>query len=227
MWYKLKKIMMRPNGVEKQVRPSWWEPTENTLVYLPLNQEEQLTNLWTLTKTFSSTGVNWWANYVELPSYWTWVYSYQNQPANDYSEWTMSIWCNITAMSHQWHYWCVIMWINNYWAWDNKNVDVQQNVIAISGWTQYTLNYANYYNVWHNLVVTSDGAYLDWSPLTIAQSWSGSTINTYNILLGKNPRVSNSYWIKGKLSEFIFEKRKRSQQEAINYRNQTKSNYWL
>jgi hypothetical protein len=34
MWYKLKRIMIRPNGVEKQIRPKWeWQPWVDTVLY--------------------------------------------------------------------------------------------------------------------------------------------------------------------------------------------------
>ena len=39
MWYKVNRIMMRPNGVEKQVRPKTRNPWANTVGYYPLNTD--------------------------------------------------------------------------------------------------------------------------------------------------------------------------------------------
>jgi hypothetical protein len=37
MWYKLKRIMIHDNGIEKQVRPKTRNPWANTIAYYPLN----------------------------------------------------------------------------------------------------------------------------------------------------------------------------------------------
>ena len=46
MWYKLKRIMMRPNGVEKQVRPKKWLPTEYQEIEYIQSSGTQYINTW-------------------------------------------------------------------------------------------------------------------------------------------------------------------------------------
>lgn len=61
MWYKLKRIMMRPNGVEKQVRPKWWwQPWPNTKVYYNINDNDTNSTIYDL---------SW--NWVDQTWYWT------------------------------------------------------------------------------------------------------------------------------------------------------------
>ena len=69
MWYKVKRIMMRPNGVEKQVRPSGWGGW--TFTYDFVNKTTtQLTN-------DGRTNASWlttWANWVTANS-WTAIFN--------------------------------------------------------------------------------------------------------------------------------------------------------
>ena len=58
MWYKLKRIMMRPNGVEKQVRPSGWQPWANTLCYYNINSNDTITTIYDLSFTNIDTFIN-------------------------------------------------------------------------------------------------------------------------------------------------------------------------
>lgn len=51
MWYKLKRILIYPDGVtEKQVYPAWWKPWANTLAYYPLATD---------TNDYSGNNRNW------------------------------------------------------------------------------------------------------------------------------------------------------------------------
>lgn len=213
---------------QTKVRPKGWSPSANTLIYLPLDSTNLATNFWTLNKTFTVSGwVTWGSNYAEVTSYWNWIYIWHDADNSDYSTWTVSLWCYITWFKQTGHFASQIVGIGNYGAGDNKNLDTQSNSIVISDWNWYNWNYnSNYMNAWHNVIITTWGAYVDWTALTPSSTWSGTTINTYNIFLLYNPRVSGS-WTTGKISQFIFENVERTAQEIADYFNQTKSNYGL
>jgi hypothetical protein len=87
MWYKLKRIMMRPNGVEKQVRPtSGWKPWANTIAYYPLEintndyswNSRNATQVWssvtftTSTDGYKCANFTWDTNsYIRYGSQWS------------------------------------------------------------------------------------------------------------------------------------------------------------
>ena len=73
MGYKLKRITIRPNGVEKQVRPTtspWWQPWANTIAYWELNWngEDTKNDYWVTTYTTT--------DYDSVGYYWAWLPTY-------------------------------------------------------------------------------------------------------------------------------------------------------
>jgi len=223
---------MRPNGVEKQVRPSGWKPWANTWCYLPLTSNltdaswkwNSWSNEYWPTISYVS---NWYINVVQVSGYWI---KMPNLTVNNWSWTTISLW--MKAQAH-WIYMC-------FFSLDTANDDSHQ----IIRYQQYN-NYNNtcYIGLWawgvstiqqtadfdsrhHYCAVFSGGTlkiYIDGN-LYASSSISWTRTSTYHTLAAD--RTGYNYWTK-QVSNYIIETKARTAQEITNYYNQTKWNYGL
>ncbi len=241
MWYKLKRIMMRPNGVEKQVRPSWWQPWANTVLYCPL-KDDILDHSWnhTMTMTTStywtvakdSTGFyyfNWW--YISSEAYFWPI-----------TAWTLSTWVKKSSSKSWWdnrftwsvstHYkgsspfHCWLAFNFGGYSWQNWTFNAgatswttSQNVTwpTMWSWELWTMTYDN--TVWAKF-------YRNWT-------YENSFSNTNNLRNDSLPTfiwATNPYtdqYLDWYLSDVIIEDKARTAQEIADYYNLTKWNYWI
>ena len=232
MGYKLKRIMMRPNGVEKQVRPTWWQPWANTVAYYPLDidfndattNERNLTNTWATITTF---------NWVSCAYYDGSSYSRYNSSYSLPNTWrTVSMWLYIPSA---WGCACHVsnitssgprpagLWI----VWSSSNYGV---VTWMS--TYIEANYT-WWPRWINLICTQEWSivkmYVDWQysvqSTSRATTWSWYPAEWWMIWWTNKPTPDNLFtWY---ISRVILEDKARTAQEVLDYYNLTKSNYWL
>lgn len=245
MWYKLKRIMMRPNGVEKQVRPSGWQPWANTVAYRPLNNVSWLNDL---------SG-----NQNHLIAYWgdgTFTNNSWSNNSTHYLKTTSSIWFaswqsfffsiffkitgtdtsggtysnpRLFAPPTRWYY-IVTLWRpwnptwldfneSNYWhEWTTPiTYSIPRNAwnFAYYTWTVWQSNW-----IWG--LITPDWVNHNSATITplVIQSWIITIWRNWDS--GFNDAYF--YW---ELSNAMIEDKLRTVQEVQDYYNLTKSNYWL
>jgi len=227
MWYKVKRIMMRPNGVEKQVRPSGWTPWANTLAYYSFDDQ------WVkwYVKDFSW---NWYnLNVGTQPTYsllswnnYVWVYSgsWKCSVNSSYS-WaikTISMWFNINTQQSQYIF---QFWISGdqfaiiYW-YSRSKLEFYSDSPRVTLYNSLSLN------TWYHVCLTQNNNNL-W---TVYINNSQTTTFTKEL----NSFVSISVWssrdwdrMKWMLDNVIIETKARTAQEIADYYNLTKANYWL
>lgn len=83
----IKRVTIRPNGTEKQIRPAWWTPWANTTLYLPLNWDitdpyNQVTYNWVWTSSFDT-----WSTGVQAANL-TWSNAINLWASTDFEQWT-------------------------------------------------------------------------------------------------------------------------------------------
>lgn len=228
MWYKLKRIMMRPNGVEKQVRPSGWKPWANTVAYFPFDTDfkDYSWNWYDLTN-------NWWVAIERVD--WITCANFKDQAPYWLSRNTWSI---------------ITWWPYTYLAWLNMNSSSWVNNPRIFGWKSdwfilwnkekswwvYPWYWSNTwvpYSAWWHLVCfvgdTSNGSYDAYKDWVYLNSWTWATWGKTGLVLGANEGSFSLSYDKfiGQMSKVIFEKKARTAKEIADYYNQTKANYWL
>ena len=240
MWYKLKRIMMRPNGVEKQVRPSYtpwpWTPWANTIAYFPLDTDllDHSWNSFSMT-TYGNVSI-WTAWWVSAAYFWNiWELG-----------WSANITGSVTALGYAYK----TSEPNNdnasMFGFGNSGMDypnpqvfyskTRPSQISNKPWVIVTdagrpsltaVSMNN--NEWVHFAMT-----LDWDTkkVKLYTNWVlsiqyTSTMNTLPNFLGMSryDKLDRS-WI-GYLSNVIFEDKARTAQEVADYYNQTKANYWL
>ena len=238
MWYKLKRIMMRPNGVEKQVRPSWWwgwQPWANTIAYYPLTSETtvndmsgneyNLSSSWTVTYTTAlgvSSMLAWnWYLYKQISTIPVW--------ANDR---TLSIWAYLPSLIYNKYF---IMWFYGTRASKHKQQQMCYNTYD----TTITPYLSNHYDDLFNSAINNSLS--QWYNIIYVYDWTtqylynnGTLIAQQNITLetGNNTLyiwASSNWWDKfsWNLSNLIIENVAWTAQEVADYYNLTKWNYWL
>ena len=235
MWYKLKRILIYPDGVtEKQVYPAQWKPNANTIAYYPLTAESTVNDKSWNNKTMTNNrsvrfwtyvGVNCW--YFSWGSSW-WYLSRSWSLVTGNNPRTFSIWGYKTSATSSdatfWGMWgtgwktSFITYLENgsqfrVWWWDNTltlTTTFPSNkwgllIVTFNGTTQTA--YLNGISIWSNNVTYNLAN-------TITTIWMST--NTWST----RPRT----WY---LSECIFENKARTAQEVSEYYNRTKWAYWL
>ena len=247
MWYKLKRILIHPGWVEKQVRPSGWQPWANTVAYRPLTED---VNDYSNSHNWTNHGVtfsSWQAiqdvgyfngsSYISVPNstdfFWSKVF-------------TISFWKKSTGI------WSI--------AWDivDKWNDNQANCVCTRLWYRsdirglYTFitrdNSASYTWIdilnswlldgnWHNVVSTFDNGvstvYIDNTQVWYVDNSSHTfdfASNTSPLFIGVDITSwggVNEYYYIWYLSNVIIENKAWTSTEKWDYFNLTKWNYWL
>lgn len=226
----IKRITMRPNGTEKQIRPAWWQPWANTIAYYKfdwnLNDSSgNGRNLSIAVGTFTYGTESWWAKYVYMPKN-SYTNNFTTMPYNSAS-YNISFWAK--------RVWSVTSWVvvdfhtgNNYFP---RSI-LQNSVISfvVSRTTPFPSGFDTAQWHYYCLSISNNSAtcYIDWS-----YYWTGA-LNSYNNNLPyfrmntawyADNYNSNSW--NGNLSELIIESVPRTAQEISDYYNLTKWNYWL
>jgi len=233
MWYKVKRIMMRPNGVEKQVRPdTWWQPWANTIAYYKFNwnlndSSGNNRNLSLAAGSVTYWTESWWAKYGYFNTS-TYTNNYTSMPYYS-TNYTINYWYK-RVWSVSWNYWIIADFHtgSNYFP----RLKVQNSVIwfivgrsdvgasGTDSWNNYCISISNW--------ITS--CYKNWGLVA-----SGHSVNSFSWNL---PYFRlNTVWYTtasysdyagdGRFSEFIVENKARTAQEIADYYNSTKSKYWL
>ena len=237
MWYKLKRILIYPDGVtEKQVYPVPFKPWANTLAYYPLNSVSTVNDLSGNGRNLTNNWVTFWTyDWIDC-AYFSWS-SYLKNTYTDMSltEATINIWVKKTRNADE----------AFAWLWDNSP-DTQLSLVwntsdrIGSKYYQSSFKYEWYKTVsvvwnWINLVLTVNSSWnkvwYNWVQQSLSYTnWSSSTwlssFTTNNITLW-----AHQWWNSNKfiwyISNAILENRVRTADEILNYYNNSKFNYWL
>ena len=217
---------MRPNGVEKQVRPSEWQPWVNTVAYYPLDTDfndaswnsRNLTNSWATITTLG--GVACW--------YWNWS-------ATAYYQW-YSITRDERTISAR---------VNGHMINDNVCVQIAKRNVAFIGslatvfywWNIYIAD--SYGNGTTNYAATADTRYYvvgtqEWNTVKFYVNWNlYDTVTTRPVYqsvpdgwsLGSQDSRGAGAKLNWYMSNVILEDKVRTAKEVSDYYNQTKANY--
>lgn len=227
MWYKLKRIMMRPNGVEKQVRPIWWQPWANTIAYFPF-KEDALDEIGSRSLTINNCTIS------------DWVMNINSQAS--YMLLSSSIWWSQITGSVWYYYWALSTW----WGWNTlfaKNWWDYHHILmpaTTSGWTVWNIGFFKKTRYpssktlelwkWYHIVFvknwTNEKIYVNAE--LVLDSNSSFDNNSQPLWIIANYTASSwNQWAQWKMSELFFEDKLRTVQEISDYYNQTKANYWL
>ena len=225
MWYKLKRIMMRPNGVEKQVRPKPWWPWANTVAYYPLTSDfndaswnsRNLTNSWWTITTLN--GVN--CAYYDGSSY----SMFDNYSLSNTAR-TISCWVCKSNNAR------VAISVSDYNSTASGSLSVafylSYILVADNAWAQTYAETATSW-VWYYVTGVQEWStvkgYLNWE-----FKWESTTrpnqTPTWWSLWARHETVHGDKYI-WYISNVILENKVRTAQEVADYYNQTKSTYWL
>ena len=241
MWYKLKRIMMRPNGVEKQVRPKWWwQPWANTIAYYKFNGDslDYSGNNYDIT---SVTSYNTLSSWIKV--------AYFNGDGGTADTWNCNtnLWYNLFKVDQDI---TISLYVKvssfgssaacPYRAQGNGSyrvslLDLYSNQVQWGLW-KWWWNFS----IFNTSISTSDfqhivlvydhtnktaSMYKNWELVsTVSTTWYSLFTNCNWVSVWFSPFNSSASEY---LSEMIFENKKRNAQEILNYYNQTKSNYWL
>ena len=228
----IKRVTIRPNGTEKQIRPAWWTPWANTMCYYSFDNTladgawryNNATNTWT---TFTTVGnrkvLNITSNtYVTLPI------------SDRWNLFTILFWFNTTD-SKKWLWWP--SYSAQDYPWTMEFVD--DNYMSIQYWWNYATRREAYNTTnfrdgnWHLISFTSNNNqnWIVWVDTNFTTSYKNNNTTNYyfwwgSITLGRRA-PSDASSITAKMGDFIIENKERTAQEVSDYYNQTKWNYWL
>lgn len=231
----VKKIVIFPDGVtEKQIRPAWWKPWANTLLYFPLeNDAIDVVNSVSLTSSWTTnyTTVGWVKSAEFTKLNWLYNNNVAVLPQWDVAK-TISMWTYIKGKNIG-RYWFVMFWTNSSWATFWISWKENTDNICLSRWWSISSEYTPSQNTWINLVCTYDTTnkwrlysngnqtpVITWNT-TAPTQWT--SIYVWASIWNTETRQT-MYW---NLSNVIIENKVRTAQEVEDYYNQTKWNYWL
>lgn len=249
----IQKVMMRPNWVEKQIRPDiWWQPWADTILYYDFEH----TNWTTETNLAQTASIYDWI-YSATPTIWvlaTWKKYFNTQwsiysatstgfSTIDYNNSTVCIWLNPqdtqvkSYFGQSW--WSTPWWWTSSWlgtifceklsSW-YYNVELWQTYgKSVSGSSIPIWNWTCLVMTDYNWTVT---IYCNW---TQVQQWTNPYLwnsNSTKFCVGS----AYVYWAASPESRgvgnvwygsVIIENKVRTSQEISDYYDQTKANYWL
>jgi hypothetical protein len=235
MWYKLKRIMMRPNGVEKQVRPKRWQPdASRTLLYLKFNNNlTDSSGNWVTVTTNGGVAPTYWTinseNYA-IVSRSRLISTLNNFDINNmtFSCWIKKTSSELVVVSY---WWGDNSWIASTWKWNGLIIDSSNRVVLFPYAWDIVTSATIQLNTWTNIIIVANSwtsyIYINWElKATASKTFSSSS---YIARFLANPYTNNSInnplvW---NIDELILENKVRTAQEAADYYNLTKWNYWL
>lgn len=206
-----------------------WQPWANTIAYYTFKNTLVWEVWWTATLW---SGSSIWADYATTnASNITCPLSETLNPTSD--SFTFSIWCNT--------YQQVVAWKNPRLLEDYNVTNIFPIYLTKAGlkvlinrWADEFANYTwalNWLNTWNNIIVTYSWSgstyyiYVNWVKYTYTNGLGFNNALDYAIFGGANPSRDYWYWY---LSRFIVEKwKQRTDQECVDYYNQTKWDYWI
>ena len=217
----IKRVTIRPNGTEKQIRPAWWQPWANTVAYYPLNSTDTFYD-----KSWNNRNLTvyqtpvYQSNYTDLTN---WCFAIPNLT---YSTCTVSFRCK-RNWTQTWRALVDMVSSNTFIRYrygTNWYTNFQKGLPSWS-WEQSLTNDINR----HLYTVTNNSSnclvYLDETLKYTLSSFGTQTAAWSRIGTGRNGTSTNNPNIY--VSEFIIEDKVRTAQEIADYYNQTKWNYWL
>jgi hypothetical protein len=237
MGYKLTWVYIRPNGTEKQIRPTRFIPWVNTVLYCPLEDDIlDHSGNHTMTLTTSSYGT------VAKDSTWFYYFNGGYITSENYTwpnEVTVSMWLKKETKhtseawcwafsghyksSHPYHYFAIDTWNSDnthnaeFIIYNGSARSVTTNAITEWVWTHVALTYSA--TTWLTAYVNgvSVGTYATTWNIT-SYSWPTNIWATF--------AYTNQFY-EGYISEVIVESVPRTAQEVTDYYNLTKWNYGL
>ena len=224
--YKLKRIMIHDNGIEKQVRPKTRNPWANTLLYMPLEWDlidkvswESWTGYWTQT-------------YVTLDS-WIQVYHWNS---SHYAEtpvvamntaFTLNVWLKRNSSSWEPMVRNDNSGFRNFYQVAFSNTDMSDG--RYYNWTYYGITQAIDTN-WHNHVLVCDSwgvkVYLDKNNIYTNSNIPSLVWKTQRWGIWFDQSGGGASW-DAYYSNIIMENKGWDISEISDYYDQTKANYWL
>lgn len=224
----IKRATIRPNGVEKQVRPSgWgWQPWANTVAYYKFdwnlndssgnNRNMSLyrgsVTYWTIwNNKYGHFDSSTWTNQVTIPLPWDFTFLMWVNPQYDYADTYPRA---MVDMQYNSSSGCLRLFGTIHpWDWTYYHINTNERHLIVYSWTQ-SIGEAKFYCVDENYSesgitfthITGD------QKLKLNQIWDANNSNYTN----------NTY-----LSEIIIENKVWTDQEIQDYYNQTKANYGL
>ena len=237
MWYKLKRILIYPDGVtEKQVYPYKYpyKPTSNTLLYMPLD--------WDLYKSGTATStVTPWSDIEWQTILWDLKWIKFKGNANslihvsgipELQSFTINCWVYLNDRSKPACFTrrfkansarqCLQLFMRT-----SQSYKLAFNFFTYDQYSNSSMNTGTWYNVvaTYNYSTRAKNIYLNGSNnWSTTSSWQIDfwTADIYIWDTGSNTDPMN--WI---MSNYILEDREWSSSEVSDYYNQTKSLYWL
>lgn len=235
MWYKLKRILIYPDGVtEKQVYPAWWKPNVNTVAYYPLKENvNDYSGNW-YNWSWNPNSFAWWvANY-------SWASTTLPTSIINANPRTVSCWVNdegVGVGTHNISVYGQHTTVNYGFClgYNMKNNDNTYRInIVVSGGSGYATSNGVMYSYptaltwWHHIVFMRDSSksYLYVDGVYIGNTTYSGQTSSNTFYLWYDHWYDGWAW-NGKISELIFEDKTRTAEEILNYYNQTKSKYWI
>lgn len=209
----------------------WWQPWANTIAYYPLTSDTTVNDMSGNNRNLTNNWVQFWEYAWANCGYFNWssYLAINSNPLTWSSDFTAVSWFYNTQNSSGWQnsiaFWApswsnaFSTWINNsgrklmVWGWNNDRdtwyvVPVNTWICCVMSHSWWTIKtYVNW-----NLVNTSTVSFNLWSSKTRIWCWLSNDLDKF-------------YWY---IWECIIEDKAWTEQEASDYYNQTKSNYyWL
>lgn len=213
----------------KNFYKTWWQPTANTTLYLPLNWDitdpyNQVTYNWVWTSNFAT-----WSTWVQAANL-TWSNAINLWASTDFEQWTgeMTVlfwftsnlsWEQRCEFNNNWKY---FFWIRAYnsklgfYCKNSSSADQRESwTTTLTSWTKYLAT----------LTMKENGSAILYLNGSQEKSISIGTFQTLTYQFWQHIwtwRQGNGEFWKGMIKDFIIEKRERTVDEITNYYNQTK-----
>lgn len=225
----VKKVTIWPNGTEKQIRPAWWQPWANTVLYLPF-KSDLLDHSWNSVSLVTQGSVsidNATAKFNGWYIYKTWSYGAA-------LPFTVSLWVKFNSIPSSEE--CCIINSNHYsglyYGWNISLIASNKQIrLETLPWSAvYTGVTAVTNTRYYVTAVIKSGGSILYLNGTQKNTTTG-TPNLQNYLwIGTNYWKGSDLWkqvLKWNLSEVVIENKVRTAQEVSDYYNSTKSLYWI
>lgn len=233
----VKRVMMWPWGVEKQVRPKWeWTPWVNTILYMPFDTDllDHSGNNISFTTLWTAPVISNWV------SVWDWQWFLYTSPlTSQYASnhiFTVSWWVNLsTTASYVWwvsdnsypsYKWRNSLPLTTYWR--MENVSNQHQALS-------STPISSFLNTWKLVTVVWNGGvakmYINWTLETTDNNmsftdWTFAFSVWKSIFRNADLTVSSGVF-QWKMSQLILENKEWLDWEIQTYYNRTKANYWI